>query len=405
MKVENKSMSVQSVKSRNFIIMVILGLTCVAAMNDMVIIPVAGNLFEDFADTGVAVLNFILSGPVLISAVFSLLCGKLMYVMRKKTLMILAYGVFTIASIFCNAVHSAYYMVVMRILVGASMGMIGVVAVTIIADVFVDEKARSSMMGIYNAIMALIGAALGGVAGLVAANAESWRAVFRIYLVSIPIFILIMIFLPKEAHSDDNAAEETSAGSEKMPWGKLLSMEAAFVVYSIIYCIVYYQISMIVIAKGIGDVSLTGFLSALGTVGSFVACAAFGLYFNVLKRFTVVIGYASMALCYWLLYSATAVPAAVIACTVLGASYGLGLSFYMMYSTMIVPPVQIPLAISITTFAMGIGAFLSTYCATLLQSITKAPTVVETIPILIIVMVVGTVLSLIISFVERRNQC
>jgi MFS family permease len=384
--------------------MAILGLTAVSAMNDMVIITVAGNLYQDFANINIAVLNYILSGPILITAIFSLIGGRLIYFSSKKTLITVAFGVFTVASILGDAIHNAYYMVVMRTLVGASVGIIGVCAISIITDVFIDEKARGSMMGIYNAMMTIIGAALGWASGLVGIN--SWRMVYRIYLISIPIFILIILFLPKDPVSQGRAGgivEDAAVNTEKMPWKKLLPMEFAYMVYNITYCVVFYQISMIVTAKGIGDVSLIGILAALGTVGSFVACAAFGLYFNKLKRFTIAIGYAGMALCYWALYGSGNAPVMAIACTLLGATFGTGVSYYMMYSTMIVPAVHMPMSISVTTAAMGIGSFLSTYCSTFLQALIKAKTILEIIPILIIVLIVGAVLSLTITLVERKK--
>jgi hypothetical protein len=97
------------------------------------------------------------------------------------------------------------------------------------------------------------------------------------------------------------------------------------------------------------------------------------------------------------------VPVALTANTLLGASYGLGLSYYMMYCTVIVQPFQIPFSISITSAVLNIGAFLSTYCATLLQTITGASTIVGVIPVLIVVLSAGAVLSLILSSKMKKN--
>jgi hypothetical protein len=110
-----------------------------------------------------------------------------------------------------------------------------------------------------------------------------------------------------------------------------------------------------------------------------------------------------MAVSYWMLWSAASVPAALIANTLLGASYGLGVSYYMMYCTVIVPPVQIPFSISITATVLNIGAFLSTYCVTLLQNIIGTSTIVDVIPMLIVILAVGAVLSLVFSIVERKK--
>jgi MFS family permease len=283
------------------------------------------------------------------------------------------------------------------------MGITAAVAVAIISDVFVDEKARSSMIGIYNAALSIVGAILGWASGL--AGAAEWRMVYRVYLAAIPVLIMIVIFIPKDRIAAGEVVTETvAAGGEKMPWGRILLMEAAFIVYNVIYYVVYYQISMIVAAKGLGGVSLSGVLSALGTVGGLVSCASFGFYYNRLGRFTICIGFALMALSYWMLWSAASTPVALIANTLLGVTYGLGISYYMMYCTVIVPPVQIPLSISVTTTVLSIGAFLSNYCATLLQNIIGTSTIVDVIPVLIVILAAGAVLSLVFSIVERKKS-
>jgi predicted MFS family arabinose efflux permease len=400
-------MSEKSERTRNFLIMLTLGLSAMAVMNEMVIVPVAGNLFHDFAGSNIAALNYILSGPRVVGALCSLLCAKLMFVISKRKLMIIGFAIFAVSSILGDVIHNPYYMVVMRSLTGAGMGITSVVALAIISGIFVDEKTRGSMMGIYNALMTIVGAVLGWVSGLV--GAVEWRMVYRVYLAAVPILAMIVIFIPNDrVPAGEGAIKTIASGGEKtpkIPWRSILFMEAAFIIYTIGYFVVFLQISMIVAAKGLGGVSLSGIFSALGTVGSMMLSASFGLYHNKLKRFTICIGFALMALSYWMLWTATSVPAALIANTLLGASYGLGVSYYMMYCTVIVPPVQIPLSISITATILNIGAFLSTYCGTLLQKIMGAATIVDVLPVLIVILTTGAIVSLVFSIVKRKKRC
>jgi MFS family permease len=395
-------MNEKSDRIRNFWIMLTLGLSTIASMNEMVIIPVVGNLFQDFTGTNIAVLNYILSGPRVIGALSSLLCAKLIYVISKRTLMIIGFIVFAASSILGDIVHNPYFMVIMRSFTGAGMGITSVAGLAIISEVFTDEKARSSMMGIYTASISTVGAIIGWVSGLV--GAVEWRMVYRIYLTAIPILVMIFIFIPKDRVSTaEGPAKMDNSGEEKIPWKRILLMEAAFIIYTTLYFIVFLQISMIVAAKGLGGVSLSGVLSALGTVGMMAFSVSFGLYYNRLRRFTICIGFALMALGYWMLWSATSVSAALIANTLIGATYGLGSSYYLMYCTVIVPPTQIPLSVSITATALSIGGFLSTYFSTLLQTIMGVSTIVDVIPMLIVVLAAGAVLSLVLSIVERKK--
>lgn len=317
--------------------------------------------------------------------------------------MMIGFMVFAASSILGDVIHNPYYMMIMRSFTGAGMGITSTCALAIISEVFVDEKTRSSMMGIYNASISIVGAILGWVSGLVGVG--DWRMVYRIYLAVIPVMAMIIVCIPNDKVSaGEGSVRMNDSGGEKISWRKILLTEAAFIIYTTVYFIVFLQISMIVAAKGLGGVSLSGVLSALGTVGMMIFSIIFGFCYNRLGRFTICVGFVLMAFSYWMLWSAASVLAALVANVLLGAGYGLGVSYYMMYCTVIVPPAQIPLSVSITATALNVGAFLSTYCASLLQSIMSTSTILDVIPVLIVVLAIGAVLSLSLSIREQKKS-
>lgn len=396
-------MNIKSEKLRNGMLMLTLILVTIALMADMVIIPVAENLFGEFGDVSVAVLNFILTGPALIGAFSGLAFGKLMQYISKKKLLIIAFAIFSTGAIFGYAVHSAYFMAAMRVLVGIGMGSLGVISMAIIADIFNDESKRSSMLGIFNGGMAAVGAAIGWISGFVATL--GWTMVFRIYLVAIPILIMIFLFVPADEVTAPVAESKDDVGSsdEKMPWVKVIALGVAFLIFSAIYCIVFYKISMIVAEKAIGDVTFIGMISALGTVGSFVACFLFGKTYGFFKRSTPIVAYTVMALSFAMLYFSSSSIVAAIACTLLGAMYGMGMSYYFMHCTMIVPESRIPMSIGFTSFCMSIGTFLSVYVATFLQGAIGVTTITEIMPVLIVILAVGAALSAVFTVKDRKT--
>jgi predicted MFS family arabinose efflux permease len=385
---------------RKYLIILVLGLSSIVIMADLVIIPIAGHLFEDFAGSGMGIFNYILSGPALIGAFSALLCGRLMYFVSKKTLLIITVIIFMIGSIAGDFFHNPYYMAVMRTLVGIGMGALLVLAMAIISDLFSDEKERSSAMGVFNGLMSAMGAVLGWVSGMVAAI--EWRLVFRIYLATIPILLLIILFVPRDTVKKIKTAdEEGDRTSEKMPWSKLMLLSGAGFVYVTIYCIVFYQIAMVVTEKAIGDVSFIGLLSALGTAGSFFTCFFFGPYYNKLKRFTPFIGFTGLACGFLLLYFGNTPLLAIISCTLLGAMFGVGFSYYLMYCTVIVPPGHIPTALSITTTIINVGRSLSTYISFMLQRALNT-SVTGIMPVLAVILAVCATLSCITALRSRK---
>lgn len=375
--------------------------TNVALMCDMVIIPTIGSLFTTFGDS-VNLVNFIISGPVLMFMVSSLICAKLMQYVSKRTLLIVGYAIFTVASIFGVAIENAVYMAIMRALVGIGEGLVNVPALALIAELFIDEKRRSSILGAYNSAQAAIGAVLSIFAGFVAANA--WQSVFKIYWISIPILIMVILFIPKtpaeSAKTDDNGLVQKKEPIPLLSFGTLCM--GAFML-NLLYTVVFYMIALYVSENAIGNESVVGILSSLGTVGSATACIIFGVVYTKLKRATIIPSYVLLAVCYFLLVVTHNSFIVAIACTFLGAAFGNGLSYYIMRSTVIVPSTQTSTAIALVISAGLVGGFLSTYFASGLQSFMGVNTVTAIIPVLVGFSVIGAVLSIILTIRDRSH--
>lgn len=388
-------------KGKMAIFLAALFLTNVAIMADMVIIPAADGLFKTFQN--VTAVNFVLSGPALICVFSDLPCGKLMQYMSKKTLLVIGFALFTVSSILGGAIESLPYIIAMRCLVGVSIGIVNATAMALIAEMFVEEKKRSTIMGVYNAAMAGTGAVIGLIAGYFAV--ESWRAVFKVYWVSVPILVLVLLFVPRTSAEGSASGQDanSSSGDKSYIW-RLAALCLSQIAYNVIYCVVYYQIAVYVGETGIGNESVAGILSSLGTVGSCIACMAFGFTYSKLKRSAITAGYVLLTLCYVLLFFAPNVAVAGIACTLMGASYGHGFSYFFMRCTVIVPVEKTSSTISIVTAMGGLGMFLSTYATTLFQNIIGTDTIKSIIPLLILIGGIGAVISLVLALRDKKLQ-
>lgn len=387
-------------KGKMILFLIALFLTNVAVMSDMVIIPAIANMYEVFGDS-INMVNFIISGPALIVVFSSLLCGKLMQYFSKKTLLIFSYGLFAVASILGVFIESALYMAVMRGLVGFAVGIVNVSAVSLIPEIFLDEKKRSTILGMYNSAMAAVGAVIGLIAGYFAV--VSWQFVFRVYWISVPVLVLIILFIPKTPPEAMAVNEDGSVTQkESLPLLSFGALTIGMILFNIIYMVIYFQISVYVLENAIGNESVAGILSSLGTVGSAVACLAFGLTYTKFKRATIIPSYLAWALCFSLLYFKPTFAVAIVACTLMGAAYGNGFSYYFMRTTVIVPPSRISVAMGIITAANGIGMFLSSYFATTLQQWMGVETLTATMPVLIALSGIGTCLSVFLTLRDKK---
>lgn len=387
-------------KIKTLLFMIAASLSTVSIMSDMVIVPSIANIYQVFGDK-INLVNYIVSGPALIMVITSLIAAKLMQKVSKKNLIIVGFAIFVVGSVGGILIEDAVYMAVMRTLVGISMGVISVCVMALISEVFVEEAKRSVMMGIYNAAMASVGAVLGIVAGFVAS--QSWQSVFKVYWISVPILIAMIFWLPQTPTEQEAMDVKEKKEKESIISFNFSMLMVTFIVLNIVYCVVYYQIAIYVAETGIGNEATVGLLSALGTVGSAVCCALFGLIYNKLKHGSLVLSYIGIGVGFTILYFAPSIPFAMVGCTIMGGAYGLGMSCCFMEATIVVPPSRISLSISIASAVLGIGTFSSTYFATILKSIIKTDMLIDIIPVLIVVCIIFIFIEGGIMIKRKRN--
>lgn len=385
--------------AKKILFIIAMGLATIGIMSDMVVLPAAGNIYMQFADAGSGILNYILSGTAITCAVGSFVAGKLMENFSKKKMLLLSFGLFMVGGIFGGAVMNVYYIAFMRTIIGLAMGFLCVLTISIISDVFADENERSSVMGIYNAMQAAMGAVLSWCGGMVAVY--NWTWVFRIYLAAIPILFFLVFFVPE---TKSTAVEENTAETqEAMVWGKLIRTIVLYSIMVLTYSVVFYQVALIVIEKNLGTEAFSGTLSALGTIGSFVICSVFGVIYSKLKGYVPVVVFAGMAIAFFLLYIAEKPIVAAVACLLLGAMYGMGITYFLTACTVVVPPTRVSFAVGIAQSTSSVIGFLSTYATTLLCKILHVDTITETIPVLVGVLIVTTVVTIVIAVKDAKT--
>lgn len=371
-----------------------------AIMGDMVVIPAAGGIFGTFYDASPVLLNFILTGPMLISVGASFLCGFLARSISKKNLIVSAYVLFIISACGGALIENIYYIVVMRAIAGFTYGIVGAAATGLIAEIFIEEKVRSSMMGIYNGMMSLCGVVMSLVSGFLAVG--SWKSSFYVYLAAIPILILAVFFLPKTP-PEGISSEDASESKDRLPLGKFVPVVLAFLTLSALYYIVVYYIAIYVEEMQLGDASTSGMLGSVATIGSFVACMFFSVIYMRIKRATPILIFFCTSIAYLVMAFPTNVWIVGIMSFLAGAAYGLAMSYYFMHASMIVPSGVMSIAMGIINAAIGLGGFLSSYILELYKAVLGVEIMAPTFLYIGITLAIGGVVSIILTIRARKE--
>ena len=372
-------------------------------MSDMIFIPIADALYTNF-DNGMAV-NFILSGPALLSAASGLVSGFLMQMIGRKRLTIAAFAVFTVFGIVSIFVEDALVLAVLRGVSGFAYGTLNATAMAMISFYFVDEDKRGKVLGIYNATVALAGSLISFSAGFLAES--YWHNALQLYWVAIPVLVFLMLSIPKAFDERENASSEAVEEGDGGKRGLGLSffaLLASYVIFNMVYMVINYESAVFFAEKNLGTSSTFGIIASLMTIGSAVMCIAFGAIFPKLKRATIVPAYLVLGLGYLVMYFSDNLFVCAAAAVLMCGSYGLSSTYFMTWAPSIVPSHLVDRAVGYLVTAACVGMFLATYLASALIAITGSETLYGIFPILAGIALVGCALSVVLTIRGNRHK-
>ncbi len=382
-------MSIEMSKGKRILFIITILLTNIAVMGDNVLYPIIYNLYESFY-TQIGAVNYIVSGPLLVIFIASLVASKLLRVMTKKTMLIIGGTIFAISTIAGALVDSAIYMVVMRTFTGVGQAFVNVAAVGLIAEVYMDEKKRGWFMGIYNSFMAAVGAVFGLISGFLAT--VDWRNSYNTYWVAVPMVIMMILFLPSIRPAKDTEEKQIKVK------GKAFSLNFWVIIFSlsivtIAFNMMAFYVSVYVAEHGMGNEAVAGIMSACIAIGSVIFSAIFGLLYGKFKKNTLMFSFAILAIALAALYFVPQTVVAGISFVLVGGAYGMAFAFSYAHGSAIAPEGKVDDAIGIATATYAISGFVSTYISTWLMDVMNTNgTITPTIIVPLIAMIAFIVL-------------
>lgn len=385
---------------RTVMAVIAIFLSSLASMGDAVPGVIYNDIYQAFPDDMNAV-NTLISMPQLVIVFGSILATALLRKMSKRDVLILGITLFGIGGIFGAAVDNVWYMIAMRVPYGLGMAFINVVGVAFLAELFVDEERRATMVGLYNAVMALLGAVLSIVAGQLAAG--GWRQVYLCYWIAVPILVLFIIFLPHDA------VEKTDADAAK-PKGKsglgrrFWTFTITFALFDMFFCVFTFFISTFVAENALGDASLSALLISAYTVGGFAGGLLFGLVYRMTGKYSAAVGYVLGVICMIGLWSVPAPVIAIALSFLIGMAYNMALTYAYSHIPSVVPADRVNDCIGIVTAAYGLGSAVATYFTTFLMGLIGSTQVTPVFLIAGLLMVVCAVVEAVSARVGEKSQ-
>ena len=173
----------------------ILSISLLTVMAGAAMAPALGAIKDHFADSSPLTVQFIVSLPALFIIVTTFLFRPLCRLMRTRTLALAGLVLYVVAGAGAFFVDGIGLLLVLRALLGVSVGMVMPLSTGLLSFYFPPEE-QSRLMGLSAAMNQMGGVVATLLAGVLAT--VEWRYAFLVYLAGLLAIVLVAVYLPNE---------------------------------------------------------------------------------------------------------------------------------------------------------------------------------------------------------------
>jgi len=309
----------------------------------------------NFPDASQTMIQNLISIPCIVIIPTTIVVGKLMETVSKKTIATVGILAFLIGGVAPAFMTSMVPILVMRGILGIGVGVCQVVSTAIIAEHFSgaeQEKVQgtlqaSQMLGA--AVMVFVGGWLADV---------KWNYVFFVHLLAIVSLLLVASRIPNNVPAKSNGTKKAQKTQlTKATWCWVIFMFVLFIavqVYSI-------SLSYLVEEKGLGTASDSGLGLAFFAIGGIIMRLLYGSYVKKIKNNTIATGCFMLVASYIIIAFAGNMIICHIGSFIVGMAVSATLPAIMVNTATSVDAFSAGMAISVVTCAQNFGQFICPY--------------------------------------------
>ncbi len=312
----------------------LLFVSSLTIMSVITISPALPQMAMVFSDVENAefLVKLVLTLPALMIAVFSPITGRLIDRHGRLKILWLSLVLYAISGAAGYFLNNLYHILISRAVLGISVGMSMPIVITLIADYF-EGMERQKFVGLQIAFMSMGGILFIGLGGILAD--VSWRHPFLIYLFSLLVLPLSIVFLHEPAIVQQRNQPNTNVKAPGIIWMLFINT----MIMWIVFFLVPVQIPFHLKAIGVEKSSLIGAAIAMATAFSAVSSFSYSrikAHFSFLSIFSI--GYLLMAAGFVCISISNTYLLVVIAMMLSGLGIGMMIPNTNMWVMKIAPP-------------------------------------------------------------------
>lgn len=179
----------------------ILSMSLLTVMAGAAIAPALDIIRAHFADQDPLLIQLLVSIPALFIIITNLFFLEISRHLKSKVIALIGLTLYVVAGAGCYFVNDIYVLLLLRMLLGVSVGLVMPLSTGLLAYYYPPEE-QSRLMGLSAAMNQMGGVAATLLAGLLAT--VQWNYCFLVYLLGLIAIILVALYLPNEHLGSSN---------------------------------------------------------------------------------------------------------------------------------------------------------------------------------------------------------
>ena len=331
----------------------ILSMSLLTVMAGAAVAPALNAVSAHFADANPLLIQFVVSMPALFIILTNLCFPMLCRVMRTRTIALCGLLLYVVAGSGAFFADNIVVLLVLRALLGVSVGMIMPLSTGLLAYYFPPEE-QARLMGLAAAMNQMGGVVATFLAGMLAA--VSWNYAFLVYLLGLIAVVLVMLFLPNESLTKKDPTLNSKPSTLNLLKKFHPSVVGMFLVMILFFI---YPTNFALTASGM--LSVTGI--TLVMMGLDVVAFLVGLVFGaMMKRFAAQMKYAApigFMAGYVCLAGGTSLSLLLLGSALIGIANGIGVPYLNTIGSMKAGKEAATTVMPLLSTALYLGQFLS----------------------------------------------
>lgn len=313
--------------------------------------PIMQNIVTQFPEYSTSTCQMLMTIPNLVVVVTSLIVGKLSTILTKKQLLLMSCFSMIIGSLGLFVLHThLLIMFVFSGLIGFGVGILLSVSATMISKYYTSTE-QSQLYGIQNTATSVGGVILSFLSGYLATI--KWYYAFLCPLIIIPGTIMTFMFVPSDRDEKVQSKQSTKITANIYYY----TLIAVF--FLLVFNIMPTNIAIYLQAKGLGDSSVSGIISAVVLCGGAVSGMCFKKFNSLVGERVIALGFFNLALGFFLLSIANNLIVLGLGAFIGGCSLPLLMSRLTLSVSLYTAPAAVPVAMSLIMAGNNLGNFIS----------------------------------------------